>query len=200
MTRQNLRYVSVALSVQAYRVLLFLYPSGFRREFGPQMLQVFRTACRRSRLDGSPGLASLWLRALVDLVTSAGAERYSARQHNGPGYRFVYLGALVLSLFTGYLHLRADVDELSIVLLLGGAFVCGVACPRAAWRWALVLGLGIPFALLAAHGLNATSFPHRDTDVPLLAPLMPSLLGAYIGAGFAHLFTRLRLVPLSNRE
>jgi hypothetical protein len=182
----------IELAACIYGTLLIAYPSIFRREFGAQMVQVFRTACRNSLQEGTWGLMRFWIYALVDLGASAFAERLADRRAR-PGQRrpYLYMGALILSLSTGYLHLRADADLLSVALLLGGAFVCSLTHPKGAPRFALILGLGIPAALLIAHGAAAPSVPHRDADLPVPAAFIPALMGAYTGV-FAHrIFPRL---------
>lgn len=52
-----------------YRVLLVLYPAGFRGEYGEELDRTF--AERRRRAGGRLDLAALWLRELADLVRSA---------------------------------------------------------------------------------------------------------------------------------
>jgi hypothetical protein len=192
MSVSNLRERTIELSARTYAILLIAYPPTFRRDFGSQMIQVFRAACRHSMKQGSRALMRFWAYALADLVTSASAERFSDRRaRQGPSRPYMYMGALILSLSTGYLHLRADADVLSVALLIGGAFVCGLAHPKGALRFGLLLGLGIPVALLVAHGAAAPPVPHRDADLPLPAAFIPALLGAYTGV-FAHrVFPRL---------
>ena len=57
----------VILSSRIYALLLFFYPTPFRREFGPQMAQVFRDCCLKTyRQDGLPGMLSLWVITLFD--------------------------------------------------------------------------------------------------------------------------------------
>jgi hypothetical protein len=197
MSRSNMRERSLQLSACIYQMLLIIYPSTFRRQFGHEMVQVFRVACRHSVSCGGRSLVQFWVRAFSDLAASGSAERLDEiRRRTGPHRPYAYAGALMLSLVTGYLHLRADADALSIVLLLGGAFGFGLAFPAAAWRWALILGLGIPTALLVAHGVAVPSVPHRDADLPVLAPVLPALLGAYTGA----LLPRLILSSRSSRQ
>ena len=67
-----------SLSERIYRALLAAYPAEFRREYGAEIEQVFRDLCRE-QLDreGLVGLIGLWIRALLDLATSAIAERRS---------------------------------------------------------------------------------------------------------------------------
>ena len=61
------------ISTRFYGWLLFAYPAEFRREFGRQMLQVFRDCYRAEARSGS--LPSFWLRTLLDLVLTAAKER-----------------------------------------------------------------------------------------------------------------------------
>lgn len=61
------------ISYRLYGLLLFAYPSGFRREFGNEMLQVFRDCYRAEARARS--LPSFWLRTLLDLVLTAAKER-----------------------------------------------------------------------------------------------------------------------------
>ena len=54
------------LSTRVYALLLLAYPPEFRREFGGQMLQVFRDSYRAEARNGS--VPSFWVRTLLDLV------------------------------------------------------------------------------------------------------------------------------------
>lgn len=191
------------VSPRLYETLLIAYPLSFRREYGRQMVQVFHTACRHAAQQaGARRLAQLWLRTLGDLVYSAGAERIMAlRAHNDPLQRYLYLGAVLISGFTGYIHLRVDADRLVLLLLVAGCFVCGTVRPTGAWRWALIVGLGIPLVMLVGHGVPADSLSRRDVDLPLPAPLIPALLGAYSGALVRRLAPQLkRTVGLNDKH
>lgn len=65
----------VVLSVLAYRALLLAYPPRFRRDFGDEMLRVFRESCHDAvAWRGPPALVPLWLYTLRDLATSAAGE------------------------------------------------------------------------------------------------------------------------------
>ena len=56
----------------AYRGLLHLYPRGFRRAFGPAMACAFaETATDVCARQGVGGLVRLWLRAAVDVASTA---------------------------------------------------------------------------------------------------------------------------------
>ena len=63
---------SLILSHLLYGVLLNVYPSAFRRDYGGPMQQVFRDCCRRALNEaGPPGLLALWVRTMLDTVQAA---------------------------------------------------------------------------------------------------------------------------------
>lgn len=71
-------------SERVYRNLLCLYPAGHRRQYGPQMVQLFRDMCHQTyHREQSIGLLSLWLHLLPDLAVSVGTERISDLKGNG---------------------------------------------------------------------------------------------------------------------
>jgi len=63
------------LSNRVYCLLLHLYPTSFRREYGYHMAQVFRDDVRGTlRESGSWAVMGLWILAFVDLLKTAVAE------------------------------------------------------------------------------------------------------------------------------
>jgi hypothetical protein len=62
---------------RVYALLLHLYPTSFRREYGDSMLQLFED--QRRAVRGSGGYAMLWWKTLRDLVWSVPA----AHSHDG---------------------------------------------------------------------------------------------------------------------
>jgi hypothetical protein len=62
------------VSERVYRALLVAYPREFRREYGAQMLQVFRDLCREE-LGRKRGLVRLWILTVLDLGRSALLQR-----------------------------------------------------------------------------------------------------------------------------
>ena len=71
--------ISVDLSVRIYQLLVSIYPSSFRLEYGSLMVQVFRDSCLQAfRQMSLIGLLSLWGRTLVDTLLSV-IEQYSNR-------------------------------------------------------------------------------------------------------------------------
>lgn len=70
----------ITLSVRFYRMLLKLYPTHFRAEYGDEMLVVFRDSCReRYQTSSAWGVIRLWLPLLADLVANAAAERIAGK-------------------------------------------------------------------------------------------------------------------------
>lgn len=81
------------LSERLYRALLLAYPKGFRETYGPHMAQVFGDLCREERRRGrTAALAKLWARTLVDLATTAVAQRKSEEEVTMGSYRLAGLG------------------------------------------------------------------------------------------------------------
>lgn len=64
-----------AISERVYAWLLKAYPVEFRREYGSQMLQLFRDCCREAERNGSLlGFWRLWVHTLLDLFQTATKE------------------------------------------------------------------------------------------------------------------------------
>ena len=93
---------SVTLSIRIYRLLLNAYPSEFRREYGPHMLQLFRDCSLRVyQRRGSTGLFSLWTSTLFDLFSTV-VEEHLHRETNMTKEKFIRLSGwgLILAAVT----------------------------------------------------------------------------------------------------
>ena len=92
-------------SVQAYRLLLHVYPTAFRRECGEAMVQAFRDLARDGwRASGARGLAVVWLRTAIDLMKSVPAA-YLGTSSGTVGRLALGVGALYMLYvfaFVGY--------------------------------------------------------------------------------------------------
>ena len=65
----------IAISEKVYQALLATYPTKFRKEYGPHMLQVFRDCCLRTfRQGGTNAMFRLWAVTLFDLIQSVVSE------------------------------------------------------------------------------------------------------------------------------
>ena len=96
----------------------------------------------------------------------------------------VCLLAVLLSAAVGYVdtHARTDDNLPVVVLLLVLTFLFGVAWPKQAWLWALIVGLGVPAAhllgLLVGH---RPPYPVEPNVLATFLALVPAFVGAYLG-------------------
>ena len=88
--------------------------------------------------------------------------------------------ALYLGLLTGLTDLRTDDPQLPALLLITFGLFLGFAQPKAAWRWALILGLWVPGLGFISRAAHVTSAPLSDLLFSFVA-LVPALIGAYAG-------------------
>ena len=78
--------------IRLYRLLLWLYPVGFRKRYGPQMVQVFEDLLADARRQYHLlGVHWFWYRASSDVVVSAIKEWKNTMQKNN-----AFLGLLLL--------------------------------------------------------------------------------------------------------
>ena len=76
---------TASLSCRIYRILLAAYPSEFRREYGPSLLQVFRDSSRdATRREGKFATGKFWLAILGDLIVSASKQHIENVREDGP--------------------------------------------------------------------------------------------------------------------
>jgi len=91
----------IVFSVKFYEWLLVAYPARFRKEYGSQMVEVFRDCCLRAfRQGGMNGMTSLWAITLLDLIRS---------------------------LITEYLHKETSMTRPKFIRLSGWALMTGAA-------------------------------------------------------------------------
>ena len=159
-------------SERVYRVLLLAYPSGFRRDYGAEMVRAFGDLCREAkRRGGASGLVMVWVRAVPDLAFSAFAER-SRMVRQRWLFTLVPL-ALALGIAIAYVDSSPGWDDtgVSAAAMLGVSGAFGLLHPARPWLWALVVGAWIP-----AFGII------REFNYPSLIALAFSFAGAYAGA------------------
>lgn len=140
----------ISFSRRLYASLLRLYPADFRERYGPEMLRVFTDGCRDAYATrGVIGLLAVWARATGDLFINAGLERARAmrqmRLHRTVG---IIPGAILVGVILGYLNLHNDEVQMPFAILLFSTFLLGFCQPKQAWRWALIIGLGVPLSSL----------------------------------------------------
>jgi len=90
--------------------------------------------------------------------------------------------ALVLGLVTGWLDLHVTEVIVTILTLIGSGLVVGMIQPKAAWRWAILIAIGLPILAFCAikFGFETAEPVHLDFRIAFVA-LAVALIGTYIG-------------------
>jgi hypothetical protein len=83
----------------------------------------------------------------------------------------ISLGA---SAFIAYGDLHTDDTGVVAGLIAVTSFAAAMIQPQSAWRWALLIGAGVPLAELWARGI------HRDTFLIASATMAFALAGSYL--------------------
>jgi hypothetical protein len=98
------------------------------------------------------------------------------------------LAAIGVGALSGFLDLHATEVQGPAAVVLLGAGLLGFAQPRHAWRWALLVGMGIPCAhwLLDARGIPQP-YPITPWYSVIILPLLFALVAAYVGAGVRNI-------------
>lgn len=75
MTKQPAEHRIIVLSIKVYGLLLNAYPTKFRREYGTQLIQLFRDCCVQTfQQSNYKGVLKLWFITILDLVQSVISE------------------------------------------------------------------------------------------------------------------------------
>lgn len=91
--------------------------------------------------------------------------------------------ALALAVWIGRVELRADEVQGPLLLVLLGTFSLGLARPRLAWLWGLILGGAIFIAHILAPAFGwPEPFPPEPNVWATLPAIVFGLVGAYAGA------------------
>jgi len=166
-------------SERVYQLLLWLYPSDYRREYGADMMQLFRDLRRDAlRERGAAGLIDLWMHVIIDFAVSILAEyrRHGASLSGTPfarssGSLLMLVGCLFAlgsisqlqpgSHYNFYgLYLLSFMAFLAALLLMpvGLLSFYALIAPHEGAAAKLFLRLatvGVPAGLLAAVGIGA---------------------------------------------
>lgn len=211
-------------SERVYQRLLWLYPADYRREYGPDMMHLFRDLQRDAlRQHGTTGLATLWMRVIVDFVTSLVAEyrrlgarmsRTSYAQSSGsllmlvgslfalgsfsqlqPGSHYTFHGVYLVS-FIAFLSavLLIPVGVLSFLALV--APYENTAAKGALW----IAALGVPVGLFSAMMIEAIEHWNDEAWYVSVVGVLAHLMGMGLyGVATNRLRTRTswRLLPIA---
>jgi hypothetical protein len=166
-----------ALAAPVYRALLRAYPPTFRRRYAPSMLSDFQDAYRAAQTHPLR-LARLWFDLVGDIAISALLERMKAMK----GLHWLrWVVAIALGLGVGAFDYSVSEVQSTLIVLLPLTFIFGFVNAKGAWRWALIIGLGIPVAHVIGHALNIQP-PYQDNVVASGLALIPTAIGVYSGA------------------
>lgn len=181
-------------SDRLYRFALYLYPRDFRRVYGELMRQAFHDVCREAyKRGGKRSLGMVWAQTCGDLLTSAAVEHFESfrRERQMTRKSLITWGVVVLfSLITGYVNLNASEVQAPMGCLLLFSFIAGLLQPKAAWRWALLIGLSVPMSYFIGFAVNYKVVDPPRLPITLVVLVIPALVAVYLGAllhrGLAH--------------
>lgn len=90
--------------------------------------------------------------------------------------------ALVGAAMAGAVDFNNDEPQAAVVVIIVFAGLLGFIQPRKAWRWALIVGLGVPIVYLIATalGYQSKSVPEPGWYASLIA-LIPAFISTYCG-------------------
>lgn len=100
------------------------------------------------------------------------------------------IAAVVLGLCAGWVDFHNNEPQPAALLLLIFGFLLGCIQPRSAWRWGILLGMGLPATYIIAHsfGLKPVE-PLQPNVLAGLLAILPATIGAYVGAAIRKLIT-----------
>lgn len=178
------------LSCRLYGLMLAAYPEEFRQTFGAEMAQVFRAGCRDALHErGIIGLAAYWLHILGDWSLSVGRERWTAMDRRTAA---LLLLALMVGIWIGLVDFRSNEVQNAVLLLAVSGILFGFARPAGAWRWAVLLGLGVPIVHYAAFWLGMRPpYPVQPGIYACFLALLPAFICVYLGVGVRFVFSSL---------
>jgi hypothetical protein len=128
----------VALSIGLYVILLQVYPTKFRQEYGSHMMQAFRDSCLRAVKNNKPGgLMKLWLVTLIDFVQSVISEHIQKETEMKKSKILKFIGIALM--IAGFVLFSATFGSQSFWKFIGSIGLTGdIMHPVLAW-----LGLGV---------------------------------------------------------
>ena len=90
--------------------------------------------------------------------------------------------AVILGLVVGWLDVHTTQVVVTIMALLTVGLLLGLLQPRAAWRWAVLIAVGLPIMAAVAHltGMQTAEPARLDVRIAIVA-LAVALVGCYIG-------------------
>ncbi len=90
--------------------------------------------------------------------------------------------AVLGGLIAGAVDFRNDEPQAAVIIIVAFAGLLGFVQPKKAWRWAIIVGLGVPavYLIFTALGYQSKSVPEPGWYASLIA-LIPAFLSTYGG-------------------
>jgi hypothetical protein len=177
------------LACGVYRVLLSGYPAEFRSRYGIEMKQVFRDQLRATLSKcGMLGFLAFCAGTAWDLCAGVLRERFTLQSFVSIICLTVALG---FSVYAAYVD-RHNATEVypTLMVVLVGSFILGLVRPWHVRRWAIIVGMGVPFFGPLIDLPARLASPGRWAMLAVL--FVPGLIGAHggllvrRGAGVLH--------------
>jgi hypothetical protein len=159
--------------------MLHAYPRDFRARHGVEMRQSFQDEMRETLSTASTtALLRFLIRMARDFPVSVVRERINSPSITGT---CCLVGAIAVGLYAAYVdhHNRTEVYPTLFVVLVG-SFILGMIRPAGAWRWAVIVGLGVPFAGPPLTLTTRVASPGAWAILGVV--LIPGLIGVYTGS------------------
>ena len=111
----------------------------------------------------------------------------------------IWVLAAIFFVFTGYVNLTATEVQAPVGCLLLSAGILGLLCPKAAWRWGILLGLSVPLSyfFVLATNIKINEIPRFPITLAVL--MIPATIAAYCGV-LAHFLLRSMTQPPAISE
>ena len=90
--------------------------------------------------------------------------------------------AFVGAFLAGAMDFNNDEPQAAVIVIVVFAGLLGFIQPRKAWRWAIIVGLGVPtvYLIATALGYHSKSVPEPGWYASLIA-LIPAFISTYCG-------------------
>jgi hypothetical protein len=90
--------------------------------------------------------------------------------------------AIIGGFLAGAVDFNNDEPQAAVIVIVAFTGLLGFIQPRKAWRWALIVGLGVPIVYLVATALGypSKSVPEPGWYASLIA-LIPAFISTYCG-------------------
>ncbi len=98
--------------------------------------------------------------------------------------------ALIGAFIAGAVDFNNDEPQAALIVIMLFAGLLGFIQPSKAWRWAIIVGLGVPtvYLIATALGYHSRSVPEPGWYASLIA-LIPAFISAYGGALLRKMLT-----------